>query len=218
MLDDMIGPVDPAVLEHPSVDELVAGQRTIIDAIDPDAPSLRLVHDGIHGLRELSRVLHESGAGAPTQQGTVVQLSTSAGGVPKSAVPSADIGRRGLIGDRQSDRKHHGRPFQAVCLWSSELIDALAAEGHPVRAGATGENVTIGGIDWATLRPGVQILAGQVLFELSAWAEPCRKNDQWFTGRSDRIDHRRHPGWSRIYAWVLEPGTVTTGDPVTVEP
>ena len=98
------------------------------------------------------------------------------------------------------------------------MIDALAAEGHPIVAGAAGENLTLTGIDWSTLRPGVQLLIGQVLCETSAWAVPCRKNDQWFTGRSDRIDHDRHPGWSRIYAWVVEPGTVTTGDPVVVEP
>ncbi|MDZ7676303.1 MAG: MOSC domain-containing protein [Acidimicrobiales bacterium] len=74
-------------------------------------------------------------------------------------------------------------------------------------------------VDAAVLEhPSVDELVGQGLLELSAWAEPCRKNDQWFTGRSDRIDHRRHPGWSRIYAWVLEPGTIHAGDPVTVEP
>ncbi len=149
---------------------------------------------------------------------SVAQISTSDGGVPKGAVPSADVGRRGLLGDRQADRTHHGRPFQALCVWSSEVIAVLAAEGHPIRAGAAGENITVSGIEWPTLRPGVRLLIGQSLCEISAWAEPCRKNDQWFTGRSDRIDHRLHPGWSRAYAWVLEPGTVATGDPVIVEP
>jgi MOSC domain-containing protein YiiM len=199
-----------------------AGTRAELDRIvaelDPDAPDAEAVHRAIHLLHDLGRQLHEAGAGVPSQRGTVVQLSSSDGGVPKSAIESADVGRRGLLGDRQENRKHHGRPFQALCLWSADVIDALRAEGHPVHPGAAGENITVAGIDWTTLRPGTRLLVGQVLCELSAWATPCRKNDQWFTGRSDRIDHDLHPGWSRIYAWVLEPGSITTGDEVLVEP
>ena len=185
---------------------------------DPDGPDPEAVHRAIHLLHDLGRQLHDAGAGVPSQRGTVAQLSSSDGGVPKSAIDSADVGPRGLLGDRQENRKHHGRPFQALCLWSADVIDALRAEGHPVHPGAAGENITLAGIDWSSLRPGARLLIGQVLCELSAWATPCRKNDQWFVGRSDRIDHDLHPGWSRVYAWVLEPGTIATGDEVLVEP
>jgi len=189
-----------------------------IGSIDDASPDADAVHGCIHLLHDLGRDLHAAGAGVPSQRGTVVQLSSSGGGVPKSAVDAVDVGVDGVAGDRQSNRKHHGRPFQALCLWSADVIDELRAEGHPVRPGATGENVTVTGIDWASLRPGARLLAGEVLCELSAWAVPCRKIDGWFTGRSDRIDHDRHPGWSRAYAWVLEPGTIRTGDEVLVEP
>lgn len=218
MLEEMLEPVEPGAVESPEVAAHVDAVRSVAESIDGDAPDPALVHEGVHRLRDLSRALHAAGAGAPTQQGSVIQISTSDGGVPKTAVPSVDVELRGLLGDRQADRKHHGRPFQALCLWSGDVIDALAAEGHPISAGSAGENITIAGIDWSTLRPGVRLLIGQVTCELSAWAEPCRKNDRWFTDRSDRIDHRLHPGWSRAYAWVLEPGTVATGDPVIVEP
>lgn len=217
MTDDMVDPVGDRS-HAPPVAAAVADLRSTISTIDADAPDPSIVHDAIHRLRDLGRLLHEIGAGAPSQQGSVLQLSASNGGVPKDAVLTADVGRRGLLGDRQANRKHHGRPFQALCLWSAEVIDALVAEGHPVHPGAAGENVTVQGIDWTTLRPGVRLLVGQLSCEISAWATPCRKNDRWFTGRSDRIDHELHPGWSRAYAWVLEPGTITTGDPVIVEP
>ncbi|MGK2929079.1 MAG: MOSC domain-containing protein [Acidimicrobiales bacterium] len=217
MADQMLEPVPAAVLRDP-VRADVGTLRATIASIDRDAPDPVVIHDAIHRLRDLGRSLHEVGAGAPSQEGTVTQLSASNGGVPKMPVLVTDVGPRGLLGDRQDNRTHHGRPFQALCLWSAEVIDALAAEGHPVRSGATGENVTVGGIDWSTLRPGVRLLVGQVSCEISAWATPCRKNDRWFTARSDRIDHALHPGWSRAYAWVLEPGTITTGDPVLVEP
>lgn len=217
MTDHMMQPLGAAA-DSSAIAAALVDHRATIATIDADAPDPALVHAAIHGLRDLGRRLHEAGAGAPSQQGSVAQLNTSNGGVPKEPVLAADVGRRGLLGDRQANRKHHGRPFQALCLWSSEVIDALVAEGHPVHPGAAGENVTVQGIDWSTLRPGVRLLVGQVSCEISAWATPCRKNDQWFTGRSDRIDHELHPGWSRAYAWVLEPGTITTGDPVIVEP
>jgi hypothetical protein len=31
------------------------------------------------------------------------------------------------------------------------------------------------------------------------------------------MDHDRHPGWSRAYAWVLRGGEVHPGDAVVVE-
>jgi MOSC domain-containing protein YiiM len=109
--------------------------------------------------------------------------------------------------------------LQALCLWSAEVIDALRAEGHPIEPGLAGENITLAGIDWASVQPGTQMLIGDVLAEISAWSTPCVKNAPWFVDRDfHRMDHDRHPGWSRAYAWVREPGTVRQGDKVIVEP
>jgi len=177
------------------------------------------VHDATHHLRDVGRGLAALGAGAPRQQGSIAQVSSSSGGVPKHALLQATIGRRGLEGDRQAERRHHGRPFQAVCLWSSEIIGALRSEGHPIHPGAAGENITVSGIDWTTIRPGVRLQVGEALLEISAFAEPCTKNAQWFLHRDfHRMGHALHPGWSRAYAWVLVGGDVTPGDPVVVEP
>ena len=139
----------------------------------------------------------------------------------------ADIGYRGIDGDRQKVRRHHGRVWQALCLWSAEVIEALAAEGHPVRPGSAGENLTIAGLDWAALRPGTRLLLGGtgedgdsgsgVLIECTTWTEPCRTIAGSFQGRDfRRIDAVRHPGSSRIYAKVLTDGTVRRGDAVSV--
>jgi MOSC domain-containing protein YiiM len=177
------------------------------------------VHDGTHHLRDVGRGLAELGAGAPTQHGVVAQVNASNGGVPKRALLHAVIGLRGLDGDRQAERRHHGRPWQALCLWSAEVIEDLRAEGHSVHPGAAGENITVTGIDWSTARPGVRMRIGTALVEVSAFAEPCSKNAQWFVGGNfRRMGHDLHPGWSRAYAWVLEPGQVAPGDAVVVEP
>lgn len=218
-------PDGASVLEHAAqsraaVDGLANAAGMTDDEWTRDASRVeQAVHVSIHHLRDAGRGIHALGAGAPQQRGAVVQVSASNGGVPKTALTSATIGPRGIAGDRQTERRHHGRPLQALCLWSQEVIDALREEGHPVHAGAAGENLTVAGIDWATIRPGVRVAVGDALLEISAFATPCAKNAQWFSdGTFRRIDHNVAPGWSRAYAWVLEGGAVAPGAVVLVEP
>lgn len=151
--------------------------------------------------------------------GTVQQLNASSGGVPKTPIDRAAVGVRGIEGDVQKARVHHGRPWQALCLWSADVIASLQAEGHPIHAGFAGENVTISGVDWAQLRGGMTLSIGTgeraVRCQLSLPAVPCSKNNAWFLGGDiDRMDHDLNPGYSRWYASVLTPGVITPGDPV----
>jgi MOSC domain-containing protein YiiM len=191
----------------------VMADGTVIQA---EAALVHAAHDVSHHFMDVARGL---AAGAPAQQGTVRRVNASGGGVPKLSIGGADVMYAGLTVDTQADRKHHGRPFQALCLWSAEVIDALRAEGHPIGPGLAGENLTLSGIDWSTIRPGVRLRIGEVLAEVSAWSTPCQKNAPWFADRDfRRMDHDLHPGWSRAYAWVRRPGTVRTGDEVVVEP
>ncbi|MEZ5238585.1 MAG: MOSC domain-containing protein [Microthrixaceae bacterium] len=199
------------------LEELVEslGPRTpLADVLDPGDPL-------VVAIEECDRLLSLAARSVCREldhrdSGSVVRVATSAGGVPKSPLHSARIDRRGLVGDLQADRANHGRPFQAVSLYSAERIEDLAAEGHPVTPGAVGENLLLSGIGWSSLRVGQRLAVGsEVLLELSAWAPPCRTIAGAFCGgRFDRIDHDKHPGWARWYAWVLVPGGVSTGDPV----
>ncbi|MDH4362646.1 MAG: MOSC domain-containing protein [Acidimicrobiia bacterium] len=151
-------------------------------------------------------------------QGEVVQLARSGGGVPKAPVADLGIGWAGADGDRQANRKHHGRPWQALCLWSADVIDTLRAEGHPVMPGRAGENVTVRGLDWAAIRPGVRLRLGSAECVVSAWAEPCRNIADCFASRDfRRIDASRGPV-ARAYATVTRPGSVSAGDPILAGP
>lgn len=147
------------------------------------------------------------------------QLNVSDGGVPKLPVPEALVNVRGIVGDQQADRKHHGTPDQALCLYSREVIEALHAEGHPIAPGNVGENVTISGLDWAAMKAGARLHLGDaVVVELTWPATPCGQNSRWFADRNHgRIDHDVHPGWGRWYARVLAAGTIRTGDAVLIE-
>lgn len=198
-----------------------------VDDALPHGPLLLLDGDALvdaahlvsHRQMAVARQLADLGAGAPHHTGSVVQLNVSGGGVPKLAVDHAVVGFGGVEGDVQKTRKHHGRAFQALCLWSQEVITALAAEGHPVAPGSAGENVTMAGVDWSTLRPGTLLRIGSVLAELSADATPCKQQARWFSdGDFNRISIERAPGRVRWYAWVREPGEIAVGDPVVVRP
>lgn len=149
----------------------------------------------------------------------VHQVSLSDGGVPKRAAPAAQVTVEGLTGDRQRNRKFHGGPDRAVCLYSLEVIQALRAEGHSIGPGSAGENLTITGLDWARLKPGDRLRIGAHLqLEIMSYTAPCRLNGQWFKdGNSERMAQEAHPGWSRLYARVLAEGIVRVGDVVKVE-
>ena len=95
------------------------------------------------------------------------------GGVPKNPVECAFLRKSGVEGDRQNDLKHHGGPNRAVCLFSSEIIEALRKGGHPIEAGSVGENLTISGLDWDVLQPGSQLNIGDALIEVTGPAPPC---------------------------------------------
>lgn len=150
--------------------------------------------------------------------GRVEQLNVSAGGVPKTPVQAVEVDFRGITSDKQRNRKHHGRPFQALCLWSAEIIEDLAAQGHPIAFGNAGENITTRGNEWTSLTMGTHLRMGDVLMQVSAMAVPCGHQAQWFTDGDYSRLHHENGDISRLYATVVEPGTITTGDTITVEP
>lgn len=149
--------------------------------------------------------------------GVVVSVNTSPGGVPKRPMAGTTIRRLGLDGDSHADPRHHGGPLQAVCLYSVEAIERVAAEGHQAFPGAYGENLTLAGIDWRGRRSGDRLRIGESgpLLELTDDATPCEQQAQWFIDRQiARISIKRYPEDARWYASVVEEGPVAPGDRV----
>lgn len=192
--------------------------RVVQDRWAEGEPLATVLGDAWELITSIRTVLAANAALPTSATGQVEGVFASAGGVPKHPVLTARVTTSGLVGDRQAVRRHHGRPWQALCLWSREVVDGLARLGHPIAPGHAGENVSITGIDWNHVRPGVRLKFGQVTCEVSAYAIPCRKNAAWFLDRdSAHIHHDRGP-LSRVYATVLEPGAVSPGDSVILEP
>lgn len=153
--------------------------------------------------------------------GHVHQISISNGGVPKVASHECRVLKAGLEGDWQHDRKHHGGPERAVCLFSLEVIERLRSEGHPIEPGTAGENLTISGIEWSRLTPGARVRIGNetdgVELQVASYCEPCATiRDSFTLLKFNRIRQELHPGESRLYARVLKEGVVRTGDGIRI--
>lgn len=152
--------------------------------------------------------------------GSVAAINVSSGGVPKRRTSGAQVSRLGLENDAQDDKKHHGGPERAVCVYSLERIRSLQTEGHPIDIGTAGENVTIEGVDWDRIAPGATIRIGEeVLLEVASFTNPCKTiRASFIAGEFVRIAQKLHPGWSRVYARVLREGQIRFGDAVEVTP
>lgn len=151
-------------------------------------------------------------------QGRVYQINISRGGVPKLPVPAAVVTAEGLAGDWHNDTRSHGGLERAVCLYTLEQIQRLAAEGHPMYPGATGENVTLEGIPLDMLTPGVRLAIGtETRLVVTSFTTPCQTiADAFNTGDFTRMSHKLHPSQSRVYARVERDGELRVGDAVVV--
>jgi MOSC domain-containing protein YiiM len=189
------------------------------DGINDD-DQVAAAHALMHHLDELAAARRQTDPFEP-MTGRLDSIQASSGGVPKLPVGEAVVGPSGIEGDGHDNRRNHGRPWQALCIYSSDLLDELVAEGHPIRAGSAGENLTIAGIDWTRMRGGLTITISSgptaVRLQTSGPAAPCHKIGDCFVDREwNRIDHAERPGWARWYASVRTGGTIRPGDTVTI--
>lgn len=125
------------------------------------------------------------------------------------------IGRLGLDGDMQVDKRHHGGPEMAVHLyplahyafWRERLGD------HPLLAdpGAFGGNVAIEALDETQIRIGERFRLGAALLEVSQPRMPCATIERRFErkGMVSAILESGRCGW---YFRVIEEGEAMAGD------
>ena len=154
---------------------------------------------------------------APGASGIVASVNVNRGGVPKPPVDGARILRTGPDGDGHLEPEPvHGGPGQAVCLYAQEAIERVRVSGDAAFPGAFGENLTLLGIDWATLSAGDRLAFGEgeagAMLELTKPAAPCQTIAHWFVERRiARVSHKLHPEDARWYARVLREGPVAPG-------
>jgi MOSC domain-containing protein YiiM len=141
---------------------------------------------------------------------TLVQISTSPGGMPKLARNFGRVTRDGVDGDWQLNRKYHGGCDRAICLFSVEQYEWLRRE-HAIdlKPGDIGENFTTEGIDLDSIQAGDRLRVGETIIEITKVRAPCKSLNQWDPTLLKVIIGRS--GWM---AKVINPGTVRPGDAI----
>jgi MOSC domain-containing protein YiiM len=146
--------------------------------------------------------------------GTLVQINTSRGGMPKLPLLLARITVDGVEGDWQKNRKVHGGPNRAICIYSEELYAWLNEQGIKVGNGDIGENFTTRGINLQKLDRGDRLQIGGddgCIIELTKVREPCYQLKKWDADLPELILGRS--GW---VAKVVKEGNVRPGDEIKV--
>lgn len=130
------------------------------------------------------------------------------------------IGKTGLEGDEQADRRFHGGPEKAVHHYALDHAEAWRADLPSLpdligQAGAFGENFSSLGITEAEIHVGDVWRAGSALLQVSQARQPCWKLNERFgvPDMARRVQTSGRTGW---YYRVLEPGMVGPGDGLTL--
>ena len=159
-------------------------------------------------------------------RGVIVQVNTSAGGLPKRAIPQGLVTPLGIEGDLHAHSEIHGGPNKAILLIASEVIEQLINRGFPLFYGALGENLTTRGIPIADLRIGDRLRAGTALLEITQPRGPCTALQVYGDSLPAEIYDARvkardpaSPRWgmSGFYARVVSPGSVSVNDIIALE-
>lgn len=121
-----------------------------------------------------------------------------------------------LAGDQQVDLENHGGGHKAVYAFATEQYDywRQTLARPDLHYGQFGENLTISGLDEASLCIGDQIQIGDCILEATQPRVPCFKLGIALvleTMPKQFIEH----GHTGIYFKVLKTGSITTGDNVT---
>ena len=133
----------------------------------------------------------------------------------EKGTPKENIGQGFLIENWGLERDAHaGKWHRQVSLLSSDKIDEFKSE-HPevaIEPGAFGENLVVGGIDFAKLPVGTVIKAGEGVLELSQIGKECHSGCIIAQTAGKCIMPTEG-----VFARVIKGGTVKAGDPVKIE-
>lgn len=128
------------------------------------------------------------------------------------------ITHRGIFGDEQADRVHHGGPDKALHHYPFDHYERWGRDSdHPdlQAPGTFGENISTLGLCEDDVCVGDRFRLGTALVEISQARKPCWK-------QGDRLGWTQLPslmvreGRSGWYYRVIEEGGVEAGEPLTL--
>jgi MOSC domain-containing protein YiiM len=123
----------------------------------------------------------------------------------------------GIAEDFIGSPKHHGGPDQALYVYTEADYQWWQQElGKELQPGIFGENLTIDGVESASVNIGDLLHIGNVTLQVTAPRIPCgtfashMQDSQWVK----KFRHAERPGY---YVRVLKQGIVTAGDEIHME-
>lgn len=128
-----------------------------------------------------------------------------------------NVGRLGLEGDEVAEKRVHGGPDKAVCVYSADHFAHWRADLAEPTLGAAGfgENFTVEDLSEETVCLGDRWRIGTAEFEVSQPRQPCWKlARRWKTkDLTLRVQQNGYTGW---YLRVVTEGTITPGDAIEI--
>ncbi len=127
------------------------------------------------------------------------------------------VRRLNIDGDSQGNLKTHGGPDMAVYVFGHENYSFWSREmGRELACGAFGENLTVTGLDEATVAIGDIFSIGSARFQVTEPRTPCHKLAMKFEDPDlpRRFAATGHVGF---YLRVLTEGNIAAGDAITLE-
>lgn len=147
-----------------------------------------------------------SGRPAPLREG-------KSSAIRKGAVEGVlALGAEGLEGDVQVDRRYHGGPFKALCVYPSEYYPGWRAlTGRDMAIGSFGENFSTEGMLDEAVCVGDIYEYGGTRLQVTAPRAPCGNlSTLWQTpGFHLQVKKERKTGF---YLRVLEGGMIAAGE------
>ena len=142
--------------------------------------------------------------------GKVIAVCTSdRKGIQKKDVNTAHFSAEwGIDGDA-----HAGKWHRQISLLSADKIEAFNKRGANVIPGAFGENLVVEGFDFRALPVGTLLRCNDVLLEMTQIGKECHSHCEIYKKMGDCIMPREG-----VFARVLEPGTISVGDEMTIVP
>lgn len=182
----------------------------------PDSASLLHPHPHPHSHpRPIGRVVCVLTGGPRTRVDPITGKEWTSSFMRQPITGPVAVGTRALEGDEVTNKKHHGRPFQAVLMfaashypqWRSELDLA------EMDAGGFGENLTIDTLTERDVCIGDHLQIGSAIFEVTTPRFPCKTIDRRWgeKGIAARVAETGRGGW---YARVVQSGALQNGDNV----
>ncbi|GLC90271.1 MOSC domain-containing protein [Lysinibacillus piscis] len=164
---------------------------------------------------ESSAFIHTLAIGMPKelQYGKGRSMVT---GIEKQAVSQVYLTVDGFKGNDVADKKHHGGPDRAVCLYPLEHYTQWEQElGKALPTAAFGENLTVTNMREADVCIGDVYKIGDAVIQITQGRIPCSTIDK-YTEANTLLKRMIETGYTGFLARVLQEGIVYSDSKIEI--